>query len=268
MGRNKGPTRFGIIGLIALPLLGGLALAYDTGWHEDLISAVLEDEPDWQDKFIREVNGRRIIKLTVVTPPPPGPAEPQPAESAGAADYYPALAGAVYTYRRFGEGEKTIVRYLEVEQRDGITFLHSNFEKFEKVSPPHDQIYTTGIGGNFETWISDGEVYRMLDGAKDVLMRLPPKEGESWSMETNGITFTRTVVSTDASVITPAGIFKHCVEIGYAARLVVADGPPLAHVTHSFYAPNVGLVKTSFKDPKWHDEGFELVSYEPPADPH
>jgi hypothetical protein len=78
--------------------------------------------------------------------------------------------------------------------------------------------------------------------------------------------FTRTVVSTHASVTVPAGIFKDCLEIEFSTKYAV-DTEPMTFTSRMFYAPDTGLVKLDYEDPKYNGQSLELAEYTRPEEP-
>lgn len=210
----------------------------------------------------REWAMNELVRLQAFVPAiEPATAQEGPTQESGALAsverYFPAAAGDRRVYKRAGDNVRLAVRTASVEEEDGALRVRSVLEELD--SPYGQPQY-------IDTRIADGEVYRVVEGSREVMLKFPLKKGDTWSWASANMVFTRTVVSAHASVTVPAGIFKDCLEIEFTTKLTVND-EPMTFSSRSFYAPDTGLVKLAYEDPNWKDQSIELVEYTRPEEP-
>jgi hypothetical protein len=134
--------------------------------------------------------------------------EPQPPE---AQLYYPLAVGNSWTYAVSGAQENAVI---EIVGRDGDWFLddHRGRLRYEK------------------------------DGVRDAdryLLRTPVRAGTRWTAVDNLVVQRFEIVSADASVVTRAGTFDHCVVVRTGST-VKKD---VTFVTEWTFAPRVGIAQ-------------------------
>jgi hypothetical protein len=130
---------------------------------------------------------------------------------ASAQVYYPLAIGNSWTYSVSGASEKAVI---EIIGRDGEWFLddHRGRLRYEE-------------GG-----VRDADRY---------LLRAPLKAGTHWTAVENLVVQRFEVTSADATVVTEAGTFTHCVVVRTSST-VKKD---LTFVSEWTYAPNVGIAQ-------------------------
>ena len=198
-----------------------------------------------------------MVRLQAFVPAPIEPAAAQEGPKvesvahASVEKYHPVAAGDRRVYARAGDNARIVVRTISVEDEDGVARARSSLEEADSVFAQPQYI---------DTLIADDEVFRMVEGTREVMLKFPMKKGDTWSWASANMVFTRTVVSVHASVTVPAAIFKDCLEIEFSTKLTVND-EPMTFTSRSFYAPDVGLVKLAYDDPNWKGQSLELVEY-------
>jgi hypothetical protein len=125
--------------------------------------------------------------------------------------YYPLAVGNSWTYSISGSPEKQVI---EIIGRDGAWYLddHRGRLRYED-------------GG-----VRDADRY---------LLRPPIREGTRWTAVENLVVNRFEIASIDATAVTEAGTFTHCVVVRTSST-VKKD---LTFVTEWTYAPNVGIAQ-------------------------
>lgn len=213
----------------------------------------------------RQDASRQLVRLQTFVPPvPAGQETPAVAAAADAgtqlARYYPVAVGAEYHYViNTPDRRAVIVRTLVVEkdERSGVTIVRSERSErhpvYEGTSP-------------LEMRIADGKVFKDMLGTENVLLRFPAAKGDQWTWSALDQVFTSTILSTGASVVTPAGVFRDCVEVELSSSVRRA-GEIRPYRVRSYYAPGIGLVKIEYDEKADQHKNLELVKYVPPAAP-
>jgi tetratricopeptide (TPR) repeat protein len=167
--------------------------------------------------------------------------------------YFPVKAGLWYKYRKGKFGATEIIRITSVVEEGGM----------RKIFISRDQAYRTHVTSRQLTTLEmdSRALYKPYPGGKEVVLKFPINVGEVWSWKDKDIEFTKTYKSVTQSVKTPAGEFKNCLLVEFKTTRRLKDAPPLTMISHSFYAPKVGLVKLIMLDDRYSDYNLELVDY-------
>lgn len=203
----------------------------------------------------------RFESFAAVQPPPMEPEVTRKIQDKAVATlntYYPHAVGSRWVYRRTGDKSLVTIWIESVEDDEGITRVRSVTEQ----PNPQGRPYL----GYSDTMIHGTEVYREREGTKEVLLKFPTKRADSWGWAASNLIFTRKIVSMHASVITPAGVLKDCIEIEFSSKSG-AEGASYTITSRMYYAPNIGLVKQVLEDPKYQDQSLELTKYTPAGGP-
>ena len=145
-----------------------------------------------------------------------------PADAAKVASYYPLGVGNEWTYELTGPGGQKKQETIKIVQHEAGWFVDDHRGKLRV----------------------DAEGLRDADR---YLLRGPLEAGTKWTAIEDLVVQKFEITSADASEVTPAGTFLHCVTVRNEQPLGPKKGK---FITEWSYAPGVGLVrmKTSVED--------------------
>jgi hypothetical protein len=149
-----------------------------------------------------------LLCLVACKSAPPAKAE---SETPSPQLYYPLAVGNSWTYSIAGSPKQTVV---EIIGRDGSWYLDDQRGRFR-----YD-----------EEGVRDTNRY---------LLRAPIKTGTHWTSVEDLLVYRFEITSVDATVVTEAGTFTHCVVVRNSST-VKKDR---SFVTEWTYAPNVGIAQ-------------------------
>jgi len=140
-------------------------------------------------------------------------------------DYFPLTAYSSYEYS--GDFGKTFVMIHET--RNNITDFTSTFNGITGYIYKRGKLMvdSTGIIEESTDGSNNGKMNRFIK------LGFPIAVGTTWSVSNFGNKLIYKIVSINETVKVPAGIFKGCIKVTANGRF------------HQWYAPNVGLVKSS-----------------------
>jgi len=99
-------------------------------------------------------------------------------------------------------------------------------------------------------------------GEREPLLRFPVRAGDSWTWQSRGRDFRRSVKSITESVTLGRGederSYADCLVVEFTST-IDRDGSPVQITSRSTYAPGVGLVRLDYLDPDFKKFGLELV---------
>jgi hypothetical protein len=163
------------------------------------------------------------------------PTPQPPAKQLTAEAYFPLNPGSLWDYR--GEGNE----YAEYNSR--VLFREGNLAQMRVDNPGTTMAFIFEVTDDSITRVYSEEGFyeeRSLLGTfqenrREIILKRPFVEGTTWTEGDR----TFTIVETNATVTTPAGVFNNCLKIHSTFR--GSD-----HEIFQFYAPNVGLVRSEF----------------------
>src|SRR5579859_2946607 len=170
------------------------------------------------------------------------------------AQYFPVKVGRTLVYRR-GNGEFTERLKTDSVARDGdiLRVYHTVQENYREFATT--KAYLVEIEKDCIYLPTTGE-------EREPMLKFPAQAGDSWSWQSRGREFKRTVKSLGETVtINRSGsslVYADCLVVDFNST-VDRDGVPISMSSRSFYAPGVGLVKLEFLDPEFHKFNLELV---------
>jgi tetratricopeptide (TPR) repeat protein len=175
-------------------------------------------------------------------------------QSAQLATYFPVRLGRTLLYRR-GDGTTTERLHTDSITRDGdltrvYNTVQENYREYAEtkaylVEIERDAVYLPTTGEE-----------------REPLLKFPAQPGDSWSWQSRGRQFKRTVKSLGESVTVgregATRVFQDCLVVEFASTLD-RDGVPVVLTSRSTYAPGVGLVKLEYLDAQFRKFNLDLL---------
>ncbi len=157
-------------------------------------------------------------------------------------------------YRR-GDGEFTEKIRTDSVTRDGETVkVHQTVHETYRE-------YTTSKA--YQVEIEKDSVFLPSASAeREPILKFPVQSGDSWTWQSRGREFKRTVKSLSDSI--SAGregetrVYHDCLVVDFTST-IDRDGSPLSLTSRSTYAPGVGLIRLEFLNPEFRKFNLELV---------
>lgn len=168
--------------------------------------------------------------------------------------YFPVKVGRTLVYRR-GDGDFSERIRTDSVTRDGdvlrvFTTMQENFREYATT-----KAYLTEIERDCVYLPTTGE-------EREPVLRFPAQVGDSWSWQSPGRSYKRTVKSLGETVTVgregATRVYPDCLVIEFASTLD-RDGVPVTMTSRSMYAPGVGLVKLEYLDREFRQFNLELV---------
>jgi len=170
--------------------------------------------------------------------------------------YYPVKEGRFLIYRR-GDGEfSEKIRTDSVVREGELTRVHNTIKETYRE-------YATSKAYLVE--IEKDTIYLPTTTAeREPLLKFPVQTGDSWTWQSRGREFRRTVKSLSESVTVgregESRIYNDCLVVDFTSS-IDRDGGPVSLTSRSVYAPGVGLVKLEFLVPEFRKFNLELVDF-------
>jgi hypothetical protein len=170
------------------------------------------------------------------------------------AQYYPVQEGRFMIYRR-GDGEFTEKIHTDAVVREGELLRVHNTVK---------EIYREYASSKaYLVEIEKDTIYLPTTSAeREPLLKFPLQAGDSWTWQSRGRDFKRTVKSLNESISVgregESRVYNDCLVVDFTSSLE-RDGGSLTLTSRSSYAPGVGLVKLEFLDAAFQKFNLELV---------
>jgi hypothetical protein len=170
------------------------------------------------------------------------------------AQYYPVKVGRTLVYRR-GDGE-----FSERIRTDSITREGDVVRVFTTMEETYREFTTSKA---YLTEIEKDCVYLPTTGEeREPVLKFPAQVGDSWSWQSRGRAFKRTVKSLGESVTVgregATRVYPDCLVVEFIST-VDRDGVPVTMTSRSVYAPGVGLVKLEYLDREFRQFNLELT---------
>lgn len=167
--------------------------------------------------------------------------------------YFPARPGRFLVYRR-GEGDT-----LERVKTDSVTREGDVLKVYSTLK----EIFRDYSTSKVYLIEMEKDAVAMTAGAdRETILKFPIRLGESWSWQSRGREFRRTVVSVNA--VATVGredarrTYSECLQVAFTSS-IERGGAPVEITSKSTYAPGVGLVRLEFDSPEFHKFNLELV---------
>jgi tetratricopeptide (TPR) repeat protein len=161
-------------------------------------------------------------------------------------EFYPLVPGSVYTYRVSTDNRFQEIRVLGMEKDDALATYD-----MERTSLRKDDAGNVLFSTSEEyALIHDGSrLYTTRNGRETTFLRFPLDMGtEAWTWKEGATTFKREVIAIDETVETPAGTFERVRKVKFTSSMGNTEV-----VSHSYYAPGVGLIKIDYEGVDQHD---------------
>ena len=179
---------------------------------------------------------------------------PARSETPQLAQYYPVQEGRFMVYRR-GDGEFTEKILTDSVVRQGeLIRVHNTVKEIYRE-------YATSKAYLVE--IEKDTIYLpTTTSEREPLLKFPLQAGDSWTWQSRGREFKRTVKSLNESVSVgregESRVFNDCLVVDFTSS-IDRDGVPLALTSRSTYAPGVGMVKLEYLDAAFRKFNLDLV---------
>jgi len=168
--------------------------------------------------------------------------------------YYPVQEGRFLVYRR-GDGEFTEKLRTDSVVREGdIVRVHHTVQEIYRE-------YSTSKSYLVE--IEKDTIFlptTTLD--REPLLKFPAQVGDSWTWQSRGREFKRTVKSLSESVSVgregESRVYNDCLVVDFTST-IDRDGAAISLTSRSTYAPGVGLVRLEFLDPAFRKFNLDLI---------
>jgi hypothetical protein len=178
---------------------------------------------------------------------------PKRPEATQLGQYYPVQEGRFMVYRR-GDGEFTEkIRTDSVSREGELLKVHQTvIETYRE--------YSTSKAYLVE--VEKDSVFLPTPTEREPILKFPVQAGDSWTWQSRGREFKRTVKSLTESV--SAGregetrVYHDCLVVDFTS-MIDRDGAPLSLTSRSTYAPGVGLIRLEFLSPEFQKFNLELV---------
>jgi len=170
------------------------------------------------------------------------------------AQYYPVKIGRSLVYRR-GDGE-----FTERTRTDSMTREGDLLRVYHTVQEYYREFATTKA---YLAEIEKDCVYLPTTGEeREPLLKFPGQAGDSWSWQSRGRDFKRTVKSLGETVTIglegATRTYVDCLVVEFASTLE-REGVLVTLTSRSMYAPGVGLIKVEFLDREYRKFNLELA---------
>jgi hypothetical protein len=168
--------------------------------------------------------------------------------------YYPVQEGRFMVYRR-GDGEFTEKIHTDSVVREGeVVRVHNTVKEIYRE-------YETAKAYLVEIE-KDTIFLPTTSSEREPLLKFPLQAGDSWTWQSRGREFKRTVKSLNESITVgregESRLYNDCLVVDFTSTLD-RDGGALTLTSRSTYAPGVGLVKLEFLDAAFRKFNLELV---------
>jgi hypothetical protein len=168
--------------------------------------------------------------------------------------YFPVRAGRFLVYRR-GDGEFTERLRTDTVVREGEILRIYNTVKEAYREYASSRTYLVEIEKD-AVWLPTA------GGEREPLLKFPAAAGDSWTWQSRGRDFKRTVRAVGESVSVgregESRVYADCLVVDFTSS-VERNGEAATLTSRSTYAPGVGLVKLEFLDPDFRKFSLELV---------
>lgn len=170
--------------------------------------------------------------------------------------YFPVKAGRFLVYRR-GDGE-----FSEKIHTDSVVREGEILRVYNTVRETYREYATSKA---YLVEIEKDTVYLPTTSAeREPLLKFPVQAGDSWTWQSRGREFKRTVKSLTESVSVgregATRVYQDCMVVDFTST-VDRDGVPVSLTSRSTYAPGMGLVRLEFLDAEFKKFSLELVDF-------
>jgi len=174
--------------------------------------------------------------------------------SAQLSQYYPVKIGRLMSYRR-GDAD-----FLERLRTDALTREGDVLRVYHTIRENYREY---AVNKAYLVEIERDVVYLLATGEeREPLLKFPAQSGDTWSWQSRGREFKRTVKSLGETVTVgregSTRVFPDCLVVEFSST-ILRDGAPVSLVSRSSYAPGVGLVRLEYLDPEFRKFNLELV---------
>ena len=183
------------------------------------------------------------------------PPDRLPGVSAQMRKYFPVKPGRFLVYRRADGEFKERIRTDSVVRDGAVTRVTYALHEIYRD-------YSTKKAYVLE--IEKDAVLLAAGSEREPLLKFPARAGDTWSWQSRGREFRRTVKSVGETATLGRGederTYADCLVVEFTST-VDRDGAPVSITSRSAYAPGVGLVKLEFVDPEFRRFNLELLDH-------
>lgn len=183
-------------------------------------------------------------------------AQPQdrlPGVSAQMRKYFPVKPGRFLVYRRADGEFKERIRTDSLTRDGAVTRVAYTLEEIYRD-------YATKKAYLLE--IEKDAVLLSAGGEREPLLKFPARAGDTWSWQSRGREFRRTIKSLGETTVLGRGederTYADCLVVEFSS-MIERDGAPVLITSRSTYAPGVGLVRLEYLDPELRKFSLELI---------
>jgi tetratricopeptide (TPR) repeat protein len=176
-----------------------------------------------------------------------------PGVSAQMRKYFPIRPGRVLVYRRADGEIRERIRTDSVARETTLTRVYFSLEEVYRD-------YSTRKAYFLE--MQKDAILLPAGGEREPLLRFPVRVGDSWTWQSRGRDFRRTVKSVTELVTLGQGDderrYTDCLVVEFTST-IDREGSPVQITSRSTYAPGVGLIRLDYQDPDFRKFSLELV---------
>lgn len=181
------------------------------------------------------------------------PPDRLPGVSAQMRKYFPLKPGRFLVYRRADGEIKERIRTDSVAREGGVTRVYYTLEEIYRD-------YSAKKAYLLE--IEKDAVLLAAGSEREPLLKFPARAGDSWSWQSRGREFRRSVKSVGETATLGRApeerSFPDCLVVEFTST-VERDGAPVQITSRSTYAAGVGLVRLEYLDPEFRKFSLELI---------
>ena len=167
--------------------------------------------------------------------------------------YFPVKPGRFLVYRRADGEFKERIRTDSVVRDGAVTRVTYALHEIYRD-------YSTKKAYVLE--IEKDAVLLAAGSEREPLLKFPARAGDTWSWQSRGREFRRTVKSVGETATLGRGederTYADCLVVEFTST-IERDGAPVQISSRSTYAPGVGLVRLEFLDPELRKFSLELI---------
>jgi hypothetical protein len=181
------------------------------------------------------------------------PEKELPGVSAQMRKYFPIRPGRILVYRRADGEIRERIRTDSIARESGLTRVYFTLEEIYRD-------YSTRKAYFLE--LEKDAILLPTGGEREPLLRFPVRAGDSWTWQSRGRDFRRSVKSVTEVVALGRGeearSYSDCLVVEFTST-IDREGSPVQITSRSTYAPGIGLIRLDYLDPEFQKFSLELV---------
>jgi hypothetical protein len=227
--------------------LAGLKLEVEASEPVDALARLRDFVQRVQNPAHKEWAEQAIAKIQAQ------PSDGLPVVSAQMRKYFPVKPGRFLVYRRADGEIKERIRTDSVNRDGGIARVYYTLEEIYRDYSSRKAYFLE---------LEKDAVMLSAGSEREPLLKFPIRAGDSWTWQSRGRDFRRTVISTSETVTLGRGgderAYSDCLVVEFTST-IDRDGAPVQIKSRSTYAPGVGLVQLDYPEGEFRKFSLELI---------